>query len=192
MTATTSSSTPPPKRYIDVTIHYLEMWSRPHATPRDAPRADVAVVRAERPTVAFYRYLYDRVGEPWLWYERRVMSDERLAAIVQDPAVEVQVLHAGGEPAGYAELDRRASGEVELAYFGLMPEFIGRGLGAYFLAWTVDLAWDQEPRRLWVHTCSLDHPRALAAYRAAGFAEYARERVRIADPRPLFGARRPD
>ena len=189
MTATTSSSTPPPERYIDVTINYLEMWSRPEGSPRPAPLPDVAIIRAARPTVAFYRYLYDRVGEPWLWYERRLMSDERLAAIVQDPAVEVHVLHTGGEPAGYVELDGRASAELELAYFGLMPEFIGRGLGAYFLAWAIDRAWDQEPRRVWVHTCSLDHPRALATYRAAGFAEYAQERVRIADPRPLFGAR---
>jgi GNAT superfamily N-acetyltransferase len=91
----------------------------------------------------------------------------------------------GGVPAGYAELDCRHSGEIELAYFGLIPEFIGRGLGAYFLAWAVDRAWQREPRRLWVHTCSLDHPRALATYRAIGFAEYARESVRIADPRPL-------
>ena len=190
MTASSKSSSKSGKshspRYLDVTIVYLEMWARPEVAARPLPRPDVTVMRAEQPTLSFYRYLYERVGEPWLWYERRVMTDDRLAAIVQDPAVEVQVLHVGGVPAGYAELDCRTSGEIELAYFGLMTEFIGQGLGAWFLAWTVARAWSRDPRRVWVHTCSLDHPRALATYLAAGFDEYARERVRIADPRALL------
>ena len=146
------------------------------------------MVRAHSPTVSFYRYLYNEVGGPWLWYERRRMSDRRLAQLVQDPAIEVQVLQVGGVPAGYAELDRRTPGEIELAYFGLVPDFIGRGLGAYFLAWAVHRAWDLAPRRLWVHTCSLDHPRALATYLGAGFAEYSRETVQILDPRALLDA----
>lgn len=182
MTAS-SSSLPPSTDQLDVTIVYLEMWVRPDRPPGAPPRPDVTVVRAHPPTVSFYRYLYDHVGRPWLWYERRVMSDERLLHVVRDPAVEVQVLYAGGVPAGYAELDGRVDGEVELAYFGLMPEFIGQGLGSYFLSWTVARAWARAPRRLWVHTCSLDHPRALSAYLVAGFTEYARETVRIDDPR---------
>jgi GNAT superfamily N-acetyltransferase len=182
MTAS-SSSLPPPSPQLDVTIVYLEMWARPPKPLPDPPRADVTVVRAYAPTASFYRYLYDQVGGPWLWYERRQMSDERLLQEVRDPSVEVHVLQIGGVPAGYAEFDARVSGEVELVYFGLMPEFIGLGLGAYFLAWAVDRAWALGPRRVWVHTCSLDHPRALATYLAAGFAEYARETVHIADPR---------
>jgi GNAT superfamily N-acetyltransferase len=178
-----SSSPPPPSDQLDVTIIYLEMWARPDRPAVAPPRADVAVLRAHMPTASFYRYLYDHVGAPWLWYERREMSDQRLLQVVRDPAVEVQVLYVGGVPAGYAELDGRVDGEVELVYFGLIPEFIGLGLGSYFLAWTVARAWDRGPRRLWVHTCSLDHPRALSAYLAAGFAEYARETVRIDDPR---------
>lgn len=171
-----------PDRMLDVTIVYLEMWTRP-AAEAAAPRADVAVVRAHSPTVSYYRFLYDQVGGPWLWYERRDMDDGRLARIVQDPAVEVDVLQVGGVPAGYAELDGRVAGEVELAYFGLMPEFIGQGLGAYFLGWAIQRAWELGPRRVWVHTCSLDHPRALGTYLRAGFAEYAREAIRVADPR---------
>ncbi|HKE17360.1 MAG TPA: GNAT family N-acetyltransferase [Kofleriaceae bacterium] len=181
----TSSPSSAPPGYLEVTIVYLEMWARPDIAVPAPPRADARVVRAERPPVAFYRYLYEQVGGPWLWYERQLMSDRRLADIVQDPRVEVHVLHVGGVPAGYAELDCRATGEVELAYFGLIPDFIGEGLGSYFLAWAVDRAWQREPRRVWVHTCSLDHPRALATYRAIGFAEYARESVHIADPRSL-------
>jgi GNAT superfamily N-acetyltransferase len=186
MTAANSSSAPPPAGYLEVTIVYLEMWARPAPWQRPPPRADVQVMHAERPSVSFYRYLYDHVGGPWLWYERRLMSDDRLRAIVQDPAVHVHVLQVAGVPAGYAELDCRTAGEIELAYFGLLPEFIGQGLGAYFLAWAVNRAWDLSPRRVWVHTCSLDHRRALDCYRDAGFSEYARETVRIADPRPLM------
>jgi len=181
----TSSPFSSPPGYLEVTIMYLEMWSRPDLAVPRAPRPEVMVLRAQRPPLSFYRYLYEHVGGPWLWYERRQMSDERLAAIVHDPAVELDVLYVGGVPAGYAELDCRTSGEIELAYFGLIEEFIGRGLGAYFLAWTVNRAWQRDPRRLWVHTCTLDHPRALDTYLAAGFAEYARESVRIADPRPI-------
>jgi GNAT superfamily N-acetyltransferase len=190
MTASSSRGSPPPDPpagYLEVTIFYLEMWSRPDAPPAAAPRPDVVVMRSERPTVSFYRYLYEQVGTRWMWYERRLISDDRLAAVVQDPDVHVHVLYVGGSPAGYAELDCRAAGEVELAYFGLLPDFIGYGLGSYFLSWAVHRAWDQGRRRLWVHTCTLDHPRALATYRHIGFSEYARETVRIADPRPLMG-----
>lgn len=175
---------------LDVEVVDLEMREPPvrSAAPAPAvPRPDLAIVRAERPTVSFYRYLYDHVGGPWLWYERRQLSDQALAAAVQDPAVEVYVLYAAGVPAGYVELDRRAAGEVELAYFGLLPEFIGQGLGAYFLAWAIDRAWQgsARPARVWVHTCSLDHPRALGNYLSAGFREIRRTRLTIIDPRTL-------
>ena len=95
------------------------------------------------------------------------------------------VLYAGGEPAGYAELDRRSAPDIELAYFGLLPEFIGRTLGPWLLHWAIDAAWAREPQRLWVHTCSLDHPRAIALYQRAGFVPYKQERKLIPDPRPL-------
>jgi GNAT superfamily N-acetyltransferase len=168
---------------LDVTIVFLEMHRAPTRPAPEPPRPDLTIVRASDPTVSFYRYLYGEVGRTWLWYERRRMGDGELAAIVKDPAVEVHVLYVGGVPAGYAELDRREPGQIELAYFGLIPAFIGAGLGAYFLAWSIDRAWSYQPARLWVHTCSLDHPRALPTYVNAGFAEYARKSVRIPDPR---------
>jgi GNAT superfamily N-acetyltransferase len=129
-----------------------------------------------RPTLSFYRYLYDAVGGPWLWTERRLMPDADLARLLHDDRVEVHVLWAGGVPAGYAELDRRDRPDLQLAYFGLVPEFVGHGLGRYLLDQAVALAWRRMPARVWVHTCDLDHPRALPLYREAGFAAYA-ERV---------------
>ncbi|MGH6945657.1 MAG: GNAT family N-acetyltransferase [Geminicoccaceae bacterium] len=171
-------------RRIETVVTYLEMTAPPEGAEREAPPG-VLVRRALRPTVSFYRYLYHAVGADWAWTERRLMSDAELAAIVQHPAVEVNVLWAGGVPAGYAELDRRLPPDIELAYFGLVPELIGRGLGRYLLDWAIRHAWRERPRRLWVHTCDLDHPRALDVYRKAGFRIYDRRIGQVA----LFGPR---
>ncbi len=173
-----------PAGKLECVITYLEMSQPPGSPGPPAPAAKLALLRAESPPVAFYRYLYDTVGGPWLWYERRRLDDDTLAAIIHDPKIEIYVLYVGGVPAGYSELDLRSMPDIELAYFGLIPDFIGRGLGRYFLSWTIDQAWTlHHPRRLWVHTCSLDHPRALEAYQRAGFAPYRQETTLIDDPR---------
>jgi len=176
---------PVPPGKLEMVVTYLEMRAPPPhlALPRRAE--PLSIQRARHPTVSFYRYLYDAVGGPWMWYERRGMDDEALAAIVQHPEVGVYVMYCDGVPAGYVELDRRTPGDVELAYFGLVPEFIGRGFGRYLLAWAVSRAFDPEPppQRLWVHTCNFDHPAALATYQRAGFEAYRQERRVIDDPR---------
>jgi GNAT superfamily N-acetyltransferase len=153
---------------VDTVVTYLEMTLPPASAGPVLP-AGVEVRHARRPTVAFYRYLYEIVGGPWMWTERRLLSDQALAQILGDPRVEVNVLWVDGVPAGYAELDRRQPSEVELAYFGVAPSFIGRGLGRLLLAWAIRHAWRSKLDRLWVHTCDLDHPRALDVYRSAGF-----------------------
>jgi GNAT superfamily N-acetyltransferase len=176
----------PPGKLSDI-VTYLEMTARPVRPPVPVPAGKLALMRAEHCTVAFYRFLYGTVGTPWLWFERMIWSDEKLAALVEKPEVEIFVLYVGGVPAGYYELDRSDPADIELAYFGLMPEFIGRGYGAYLLRAAVDAAWQHAPRRLWVHTCTYDHPRALGAYQRAGFVVYRREPVIFDDPR-LTGA----
>ncbi|MEE8452020.1 MAG: GNAT family N-acetyltransferase [Thermoguttaceae bacterium] len=156
---------------IPVRTTYLEMVARPtHDTPPPGER--IEVIHALRPTIGFYRFLYDAVGRDFQWVDRTMMSDEALGAIVHDDRVEVHVLYAHGTPAGYAELDRREDGQIELAYFGIMPEFRGKGFGRYFLDWAVAKAWSYGPERVWVHTCELDHPAALPIYLAAGFTVY--------------------
>jgi len=159
---------------ITTLVTCLEMTTPPATPPRPAPCSGLEVRLARRPSIAFYRFLYAAVGEPWTWTVRRCLSDAELAAILDDPRVEVNVLWADGVPAGYAELDRRAPPDVELAYLGLMPEFIGQGLGAYLLDWAIHHAWRGRPRRLWLHTCDLDHPRALDFYQKLGFRIYDR------------------
>jgi catechol 2,3-dioxygenase-like lactoylglutathione lyase family enzyme/GNAT superfamily N-acetyltransferase len=139
------------------------------------PRDGLTVVHAQRPSVAYYRYLYDAVGREYDWTTRKRMSDAALSSILGDPRDEIHVLLVDGSPAGFAELDRRIQGEVELVQFGLMPEFIGQGLGKWFLHWTMDKAWSYAPTRFWLHTCTKDHPAALPNYLQAGFEVYKEE-----------------
>lgn len=168
-----------------VTTWYLEMKARPAAPARGTPQG-VRLEHAPAPPLHFYRYLYETVGAPWLWSDRRRMSDEELASHVHDAHVEVWVAYRAGIPLGYFELDRRMEGACELAYFGLFPDAIGQGLGAWLLEAAVARAWsDAGTERLWVHTCSLDHPRALGIYERAGFARYAETSAEVWDPRPL-------
>jgi GNAT superfamily N-acetyltransferase len=171
---------------VDV-ITYLEMTARPARLPCPVPLTKLALLRAEHCTASFYRYLYSTVGEPWVWYLRRLWNDAKLQDHLARPDIEVFVLYAAGVPAGYYELERAPSGETELCYFGLVPDFIGKRLGLYFLQAAVDTAWLGATRRLWVHTSTFDHPRALGLYQRAGFRVYERQTVRFEDPR-LTGA----
>ncbi len=169
---------------LDVVITALEMTVQPIRPTVPMPSGSYALLKLDQPPVAYYRYLYDTIGEPWFWYERRQMDDASLEAAIRDPKVDIYVLHAGGVPAGYAEFNRAALPDLAIAYFGLAPDFIGRGLGKYFLNWAVDRAWAYEgTKRVTVETCTLDHPRALAAYQQAGFRPVGQMAKRIVDPR---------
>jgi GNAT superfamily N-acetyltransferase len=159
---------------MQVKVYYLEMLARPQrAVP--APSSGLAVIHAKNPTVPYYRFLYNTVGQDYHWLSRGRLADEELAEVVQHAQNEIHVLHVDGVPAGFAELDRRTANDIELVQFGLMPEFIGRGLGKYFLQWTIDRAWSYQPGRFWLHTCTLDHPRALPNYLEAGFTVFKEE-----------------
>lgn len=163
-------------------VTYLEQRHRPHlhVTP---PHRAAMLLHVEDMTVSFYRYLYRAVGEPWLWWIRNELADEELRDIIGNPLVEIAVLYVGGVPAGFFELDRRVENEVKIVYLGLLPEFIGRGLGKWLMSLAVDAAWSHEPERVWLHTCDWDHPRALLTYQWAGFDVYDMERHTVRDPR---------
>jgi GNAT superfamily N-acetyltransferase len=162
-------------RRIPMVVTFLEMTSKPAALPPPMPRGKVAMLRAEHPPVHFYRYLYDTIGEPYFWVDRRKLKPEALAAIVQHSQVELHVLYLDGAPAGMAELDMRETGTGQLAYFGLMPEAVGKRLGYFFLYHAVMNAWSRPISKLLVNTCTLDHPRALPLYQRLGFVPYSRE-----------------
>jgi GNAT superfamily N-acetyltransferase len=162
---------------IDVTVYYLEMLA-PSQRTEQAPRDGLTVLHAQSPTVPYYRFLYNAVGKDYHWLSRRKLSDAELAAVIGDVRNELHVLHVDGSPAGFAELDRRQHSEIELVQFGLMPGFIGQGLGKWFLQWTIDKVWSYQPRRFWLHTCSLDHSAALPTYKKAGFVLFKEEAIR--------------
>jgi len=168
---------------LDDVITYLEMHERPVGRPVPAPLEKLALMRAEACTVSFYRYLYDTVGEPWLWFERRLMDDAALAGHIRKQTIEIFVLYVRGVPAGFFELDVAAPRETKLCYFGLVPDFIGRRLGPYLLQAAIDQAWSRPIDRFWLHTSTFDHPKALGVYQRAGFIVYARRPVSFDDPR---------
>lgn len=168
---------------LDVVTTYLEMTERPTRPTVPCPAGQYAVMRLERPSPGFYRYLYRMVGEQWMWTDRLKMNDDMLSAAINADGIEIYVLYSAGEPVGYVELDRRHKPDIRILYFGLAPGFIGRGLGKYLLSWAVDQAWTYGPRRLLVGTWSFDHPRALANYQKAGFRPYKQERGKLLDPR---------
>ncbi|MGE0408916.1 MAG: GNAT family N-acetyltransferase [Amphiplicatus sp.] len=164
---------------IDVTITYLEQKARPARPTPTRPHEKVAILRAENPPTHFYRYLYRLVGDPYHWMSRRRLSDEELAAIISDPDVYVYVLYVGGVPAGLAEVDGRIAKTVEIKFFGLAPEFLGRGLGRFFLGHAIDLAWALGPKRVRLETCTLDHPAALPLYQKLGFTVFDQRKGRV-------------
>ena len=158
-----------------VTRTYLRMTSPDSLRPRRDPPLGARVERIPRCSPARYRELYRDVGGPWHWHDRDAWSDERLAEHLEQDGVSVHVLTVYVVNAGYFELQRHDDGDVELVYFGLVERFIGRGLGGYLLTRAVDEAWRLGASTIWLHTCTLDHPAALANYRARGFEPYRSE-----------------
>jgi GNAT superfamily N-acetyltransferase len=168
------SVSPNPHR-IPMTVTFLEMTAKPSVLPPPIPKSKIAFLRSEHPPVHFYRYLYDTVGGKYFWVDRRKLSDEKLAEIIQAPSTHLYILYTEGTPAGMAELDFRTGGVANIAYFGLTPDALGKRLGYFFLYQTCVSAWAQPISRLLVNTCTLDHPRALPLYQRMGFTPYSRE-----------------
>jgi len=164
-----------PKRRIPMTVTFLEMNAKPSVVPPPQPRGKIALLRCENPSAHFYRYLYDTIGADYYWVDRKKLSPEALEEVIQNPLNQLFVLYKDGCPAGMAELDRRKSDSTNIAYFGLMPEAIGKRLGYFFLYHTCINAWLEPIRRLTINTCTLDHPRALPLYQRIGFTAYNRE-----------------
>jgi RimJ/RimL family protein N-acetyltransferase len=162
-------------------VTFLEMRHRP---PIEVPPSPLRLVPAERPAVERYRALFRLVGGPWLWFSRLIMDDAQLAAIIHDPQIELfTVEDEQGQDAGFIELDFRVPGECELAFVGLTVPLSGKGHGKWLLAEALRHSWRDPVARVHVHTCSLDHPAALAAYRRAGFVPFRRAVERFPDPR---------
>lgn len=154
---------------------YLEMRERSALRPAPSPDPRAHVERMTGCPVSFFRYLYAEVGRAYHWHDRSAWTEEQNRDRLQDPQVSVHLLTVAGAPAGYFELERHPDGSVEIVYFGLLPEFLDRGLGKYLLSEAVAAAWALGASRVWLHTCSLDSPAALPNYLARGFSPYKKE-----------------
>jgi GNAT superfamily N-acetyltransferase len=152
-----------------VLTYHLEMVDRSDLRPAKVALADVVLMQAEIPCPELNRFLYTAVGGPWFWVNRLGWTYDQWLAYLDRPELETWVGYVSGTPAGYFELEAQEGGSVEIAYFGLLTAFTGRGLGGHLLTAAIQRAWDMGASRVWVHTCTLDHPRALRNYQARGF-----------------------
>ncbi len=160
----------------------LEMRARPRLSA--LPESPLRLVQWSRPTPASYRALFRRVGAPWLWFSRLILDDAALGTIIGDSRVEVYAaIDRAGIEVGMLELDFRHPREAEISYFGLIPELAGQKLGRWLMAEALMRVWRPGVDRVWLHTCTLDHPSALGFYRASGFIPIARTIETFADPR---------
>lgn len=180
--APTDGSVDLPRGKIAAIATYLELRTPPSGV---APELD-GTFECVGADIARYRSLYGRIGEPWLWFTRAVMSDAALGRIISHPSVEAFAFVQDGVDVALVELDFRREGECELVFFGLAPEVVGRGLGPRLLRAAIHRAFVRPVTRLWLHTCTLDHPAAMSVYLRAGFVPYRRA-IEIADDPRLTG-----
>jgi len=160
---------------VETTVTFLEMNTPSALVVHPPANLKLALMQAVKPPVHFYRYLYDTVGANHAWVDRRKMGDEALAAEIHAEGIEIFVAYVSGCPAGYFELNAQNPEEIWLAYFGLIPDFLGLGLGKWLLSQALAAAWAKGPERVRVETCTLDHPRALPLYQKLGFKPYAQK-----------------
>lgn len=167
----------------EVTTYYLEITEPEAFRPVEVGDRPFTVRQAEIPYPALNRFFYHQVGRAFHWADRLVWDEEDWRAWLDRPTVQTWIGYLRGTPAGYFELEKQEGGNVEIAYFGLLPPFLGQGLGGLLLSAAVQAAWDWGASRVWVHTCSLDHPAALPNYLKRGFRIYD-EKVHLQRLRP--------
>lgn len=154
---------------------FLQMTHPADLDAAGAPSPGVIVERIEACPPALWRRLYTEVGRDYHWVDRLAWTDDEITRYLADAALELWVVRANGETAGYFELRRHDDGAVEIAYFGLLPAFTGQGLGKFMLTRAVERAWALGANRVWLHTSSLDHSSALSNYLARGFSIWKQE-----------------
>jgi GNAT superfamily N-acetyltransferase len=160
---------------VEVLRTYLALESPSDFKPSPCPDPHARVESVHAAPASFFRYLYVEVGRAYHWVDRLAWTDDQLRERLAKPGVSLHLLSVAGAPAGYFELEKHEDGSVEVAYFGLLPEFLGRGLGGYLLSEAVVAAWGLEPTRVWLHTCTLDARAAMPNYLARGFRPFKQE-----------------
>jgi GNAT superfamily N-acetyltransferase len=176
-TAEFMSTVNPTENRIEVTRTYLQMLHPSELKPARIEPNSVAlrIERVGNCPASFYRYLYSEVGRAYRWVDRLPWSDEQIRSYLDQPEISVWVMYCEGAPAGFFELKQYDDRSVEIVYFGLLPESIGKGLGKHLLTEAIEQAWSLQPSRVWLHTCTLDSPAALPNYTSRGFQPYQQD-----------------
>ncbi|MFZ0705836.1 MAG: GNAT family N-acetyltransferase [Candidatus Korobacteraceae bacterium] len=169
----------PPGKLAAV-VTYLEMRTPADATPTTS---GFAIRQVENADLDWYRKLFREIGGPWLWFSRLRMSDDELRAVLHHPHIDIFILSHNGVDGGLLEFDRRKMPDIEILYFGVTPSLLGKGAGRALLEHCLPLEWVHHPKRIWLHTCTWDHPKALSFYIKAGFVPYKRGLEIADDPR---------
>lgn len=158
-----------------VTTFFLEMLNRNELRFKECTKPDVRIDECKVKQFKYNKFLYGLVGNYWRWFDKNSWTDEDWRKYAESENLRTWVGYMAGFPAGYYELQKQENGNIEIAYFGLVGSFIGRGLGGYLLSHAIRSAWEWGAKRVWVHTCTLDHPNALTNYLARGMKIYKRE-----------------
>ena len=158
-----------------VKVHYRQATSRDQIRPKRSVDPSVITVKIDNPEPDFARWLYRTVGKKWYWVDRYYWNLDQWRDRFKDSAVSLWVMECDSKPVGYYEFEEQQGGDIELSYFGLLPNAIGKGLGGHMLADGLERAFDLGALRPWLHTCSLDHPNALSSYQAGGMELYKSE-----------------
>jgi GNAT superfamily N-acetyltransferase len=169
MNTSTTPAQPVTSAQTRVVVTYLEMTDPSQLRPFQRTPADVEVCQVVEPSPEFNRFFYRNIGGDWHWTISIGWTYAQWSDYVNRPGFETWVAYVRGAPAGYSELAPGEDGVIDIAHFGIMPAFAGRGLGGYFLTRTIERAWAAGAQRVTVNTCTLDHPVALANYQARGF-----------------------
>lgn len=165
---------------VQVTRTYLEMLTPEELKDAPALARPPRIERIGECPVSFFRFLYAEVGRAFHWRDRLSWTDEAIRRHLGTAGISLWLLTWEAAPAGYFELRRHDDASMEIAYFGLLPEYFGRGWGKYLLTEAVRRAWSFAPSKVWLHTCTLDHPAALPNYVQRGF-KPVREEIYLAD-----------
>ena len=150
------------------TTHYLEILSPDKLKYKENKKPDFQVLECKAKQFRYNRFLYNLVGEKWQWFDNNSWSDAKWKEYAESDMLRTFVGYIEGSPAGYYELLKEKNSDVQISYFGLAPPFFNMGLGGYLLSHAIDSAFKWDTKRVWVHTCTLDHPNALNNYLARG------------------------
>ena len=167
------------RKSIEVTRTYLEMRDPSELRPARSDDPRIRIEQLQDCAPSLYRHLYVEVGKNYQWIDRLPWTDEEIAAHLNQPEISLWLMTCEEASAGYFELRRCEDGSTEIAYFGLLPEFIGRGFGKHLLTCATEQAWTDGANRVWLHTCTLDDQAAMPNYLKRGFRPHKTEKYMV-------------